>query len=315
MARIPRGAARFRIDASRRHAHEVVVRGDDREEDVDEDDADDRARALGARGAAMRRRSHGPVRRPHQAALRLSCGHAVPLPAASRSALSVERGALARDPRARAPSARLPQLPASEASTTCAAVSAVTICGPVRTTRSTLPSGKRTGLQVLREEHDRQVALQVLRLVDGEQHVARRRSPASTSGDRSNVAKVMLAEHCRLPSSAASVGVAPGRPERQDAVDVRVVLQRPGHRLGGAGRVVQVDRRSLRPGSAEALEEPLAAQVEGGVADLLVDADRVLDARLGEPLPGDQARPRTRSARRARARRGRRRRPIPSSSR
>ncbi len=78
-----------------------------------------------------------------------------------------------------------------------------------------------------------------------------------------------------------------GRAEGHDGVDGRVGLE-GGHDLArGTGLVVQVDLDDGGLGTrAEAFGEAFAAGIEGGVADLLVDAEGVLDACGGHLLAG-----------------------------
>ena len=56
----------------------------------------------------------------------------------------------------------------------------------------------------------------------------------------------------------------------------------------GAGRVCQVDGNHLDV-TAEAVCKSATTQIQGRVANLLVDADALGDAFSGHPLPGDEA--------------------------
>ena len=82
-----------------------------------------------------------------------------------------------------------------------------------------------------------------------------------------------------------------GRAEGQDAVGIRGGGQRGADLLLGTGRVSQVDREhvDLAAGLGQAVGEALAALIERGVADFLIDAEGVLDTGLAHALTGAEA--------------------------
>ena len=110
---------------------------------------------------------------------------------------------------------------------------------------------------------------------------------SSTSGDRSKVANE-ISPSKPASSSAAIVGAAPVGPSVRIPSMSGLFCNAPATVSVVLGRIVEVDGDDFAL-DTETVEEPLAAQVECRVADLLVEADRVLDALLGEPLARDLA--------------------------
>ena len=146
---------------------------------------------------------------------------------------------------------------------------------------------KVAGLRVVREDHDRQIPLQELLLVDGEVHLP------VLDGRQHFGAEVEGGEMDRLARGGdrGQRRACHGRAEGQEAVDGRIGLERRRHlglHVGRVGDLAGQDRAGGRiethPG-----EEAVAAQGQGLVADLLVEADGVLDAGGQEPLAGAQA--------------------------
>ena len=160
-------------------------------------------------------------------------------------------------------------------------------------------AGEEAVAGALGEQDDRQVALQVGLLVDGELRSGPSRTAASTSGEKSNVPSfdaarragggarprptrvpsASIAVDAALPATAAAFGAAPCGPvvDRQHASSARRPCASPARTPRSAGR--------------------------GPVAGLLVDAHRVLDAGGRQPLARPRARPAPRAGRRGRARR------------
>src|SRR4029453_4255833 len=90
----------------------------------------------------------------------------------------------------------------------------------------------------------------------------------STSGDRSKVASFTWPSLLSAFSAARAGGAAPG-----------AARAARGDPLVGVGGVGEVDGEDLALAArlAHGVGEALTAKVEGGVADLLVDADGVAD--------------------------------------
>ena len=147
-------------------------------------------------------------------------------------------------------------------------------------------AGQQAVLGVLGDDEDAQVALQVLLLVDGEQHraVVDRREHLRREVERRQHGSASL------PSRAASAGAAPVGPSVRMPSIVGSAGEGRRDGLLRGGRIGQVDGDDLGRDSAQAIGEALAALVERRVADLLVDAERVRDAGLGHALAGPLAR-------------------------
>ena len=177
-------------DAERRE--HAAAGGDDAEEDEDEDRAGDGARARGAPSAAWRAGSASGARR---ATGTVVVAMAAPPVAGQR------RGG---DAPVAAPAAQ--RMPLLARSITCAAFSLVTKPGPVMDHAAR----QHVVLGVLGQEHDRQVALQELLLVDREVHLAVPIA-SSTAGDRSKVASLTLPPCRTSPAPAAPARPPPAR--------------------------------------------------------------------------------------------------------
>ena len=185
-----------------------------------------------------------------------------------------------------------------------AAVSAVTICGPVRSTRSTLPSGNApVSRYFVRNTIGRYPCRYWAWSIANSMSPSRRspRAPPAT-GRTSRTRSRRACPPRRAPRASA-------RPRSGRASGSR---RCPGCSADAPATVSVVPVGSSRstaitsPSTPSPSKKPSQRSVERRVADLLVQADRVLDALLGEPLPRDQAGLELRLTRRARARRGRR---------
>ena len=167
------------------------------------------------------------------------------------------------------------------------AFSCVTKPGPVMQNRI----GDRVQVgRVEGQQHDRQVALEVLLLVDGEEHVTGRDRLQDVrreveGGELDRPELVGAAQRLERRRGA-------GRTQREDAIDVGVGAQRRFDARLCFGRVVQVDLDHLDRATrlAQPIGEAAAALVERGIAHFLVDADRVGHAGFAHALAGAEAR-------------------------
>src|SRR3954447_15005000 len=140
----------------------------------------------------------------------------------------------------------------------------------------------------LAEQHDREVALQVRLLVDGEPHPPGQHG-AQHLGGQVERAELDVAGAAGRGERAQRRLAAVAR-EREHAVDLRVA-QRGGDLALGQRRVAEVDRHDARlaPGGADRAREPAAAAVGALVAGLVVDAQRVADGVRRHAPPGGSA--------------------------
>ncbi len=113
-------------------------------------------------------------------------------------------------------------------------------------------------------------------LVDGEQHLAVTDRRQDRGGEIEGAELDLAKEADLLERGQRRLGA--GRPQGENAFGVRILAEEGQDGVAGLGRVHRDgEDRNL---AAEAVLEALAAQIEGDVADLLVDAHRLGDAGL-----------------------------------